>query len=154
MDARTDAQDGGDEFGLTSRFNNALIASGESQRLCAEALRAHGLRGASQASVSRWRRGLARPRPSAQAAIDRYCEDHEVAEPGPDDVRTIADLEWQLTQERPLGPRQAALVDAIIARISAPPQALGAHDWRAIHWVAELLGLPVPEIADDAEASR
>lgn len=127
-----------------------MAAAGHDQADCADALRTtYGLASASQPNVSRWLRGT-RPHKTARAALLRYCEDfpseqaEEASRVAPDDVATLEELHRQVAGEVLLGPRQGALVDALIERLKTTPAPSSAEDLRIVTWLTRILGFDPP----------
>ncbi len=122
-----------------------MADAGHDQPECAEVLRTrYGLASASQPNVSRWLRGT-RPNKEARAALMRYCEDFarrtpEVAPVPLDDATAFEDLQRQVAGEALLGPRQAALIDAVVERLRAPQDRLSSEELRILEWLTRILG--------------
>lgn len=122
-----------------------MAAARHNQPECAEVLRTrYGLASASQPNVSRWLRGT-RPNKEARAALTLYCEDFnlrppEVAPVARDDATAFEDLQRQVAGEALLGPRQAALIDAVIERLRAPQDRLSSEELRVLQWLTTILG--------------
>lgn len=104
----------------------AMGVHGHSQGECADALREMGATGATQTSVSKWISGkIAKPRSSTVAAVRAYVAQAQASSPaGPEGQPTADDQAFAQTvsglrssREPVLGPRQADLVDALIARL-------------------------------------
>lgn len=137
-------------------FASAIEAAGHSQNAVAQALFTNfGLhQRPAQATVSRWIHG-AKPKASARASIRAYTHRYGPGA-GPagtpprtrntvDDAQAEHSQEWQervasLSGERLLGPRQAALVDALIARLAQGPP-LSDADRLAVEQIVHVVGL-------------
>lgn len=108
------------------RFRTAMAIHGQTQATCASRLVELGAPSADQGAVSRWMTGrTVAPRSRALLAIQIYIDEAGIA---PDDSAPAEQTSDEdgfmeavrgLTDEPLLGPRQAAFVDAQIARLAS-----------------------------------
>jgi len=125
-------------------FAEAVGLHGHTQGECAERLRVLGATSADQSSVSKWATGrIQRPSASITAAIRKYIDESpgdgmsrvltvpSQAKVGRGEDDVFDESVRELTNEPLLGPRQAALVDAIIERLrSGSPMSEADNDAR------------------------
>ncbi len=127
----------------------ARSLAGHTQSQCAEALRSAGAPSGSQAAVSEWERGSSAPSAAAQEAVRHYMRQYHTAAgaTAPEVPNGRADafdgIAGRIAGEPLLGPRQAALVDALTARLRSGPAMSDADERTAASLVA-VLGLPDP----------
>lgn len=138
---------------LLSQLNLVRVTQEQSQTECAEELRReHGAPGRTQASMSRYLRGLQIPPASVVTAIQRYIHAHSVStgDPGttiPHDLggagvdEAFANTVRDVSGEPMLGPRQAAYVDAITSRLATGPP-FSVSDLEIYRSMTHALGLP------------
>lgn len=130
----------------------ALGVLGDSQRECADALHELGAPGATQTSVSKWISGvIKKPRPKTIAAVRAYVDLARTASPGSgtnagaaDNDEAFEETVRGITSEPLLGPRQADLVDALIARLRSG-SAMTPADEAASSALQRFLGLEAQE---------
>lgn len=134
---------------LGERLHLARAGNHENQKECASTLKSLGAPRASQAAVSEWERGETLPSDAATIqAIRTYVEQYFTAAISMsatglaegEQSGSFSDISRALSGEPLLTPRQGALMDAFMARLSLGPP-LSEADLRAFKTTARFLGM-------------